>query len=77
MAEGDSLGATLGSVLTEGESLGAPEGADEVLGASVGHWVVQLGFVDMDGAADAEGLSEGSELGRELLVGCVEGWKLG
>ena len=49
MAEGDSLGATLGSVLTEGESLGAPKGADEVLGASVGHWVVQLGAEEVEG----------------------------
>ena len=49
MAEGDSLGATVGFEDVEGESVGYSDGADEMLGASVGHWVVQLGAKEVEG----------------------------
>ena len=49
MAEGDSLGATVGFEDVEGESVGYSDGADEMLGASVGHWVVQLGAEEVEG----------------------------
>ena len=44
----------------EGASLGWMDGACEMLGASVGHWVVQLGAEEVDG--DWVGIPDGAVL---------------